>query len=320
MSLRRKLSILCLTLLVLFLIVSRVPLIPSARASTSEWLSCNAYDSTYATWSTVGTSPYLDAQDEPNNYIYDKTPASQMGWFDFPSTSITSGTIKANISIYCWCDDGSDWAEVYVDYTGTGGGTNIGNVGQHVTKQYDTIDLGTHTVSEINNLRVYFVYQKVGGAVEVYIDHVRIGIRPAIDTVQTDKSVYSVGEYITVTWTNYNGFPSGEDYIHVEYWNVEDAESLQISDLGTAATSDNTFQVPASAAGDTIQIYVYTSTNTGEDRTYAITQGRPWPRTVTVSAAVPEFPVGTALLLPLAVAVYLLMRRRSASRRNAQGG
>lgn len=315
MSLRRKLSILCLTLLVLFLIVSRVPFIPSARASTSEWLSCNAYDSTYTGWSTVGSSPYLGARDEPNNYIYSKAPASQMGWFDFPSTSITSGTIKANISIYCWNTDGSDWAEVYIDYTGTGSGTYLGNVGNHMAKQYDTIDLGTHSVSEINNLRVYFVYQKTGGATETYIDHVRIGIRPAIDTVQTDKSVYAVNEYITVTWTNYNGFGAGENWIHVEYWNLEDAESLGITQLSTSATSDNTFQVPASALDDTIRIYVYTSTNPGADRNNAITQGRPWPRDVTVSGVAPEFPVGTTLLLPLAVAVYLIVRRRSASRR-----
>jgi len=142
----------------------------------SEWLNCHAYDSTYTAWTTVGGSPYLDAQDQPTNYVHESSAqAVNIGWFDFPSTTLT-GTLNVNISVYCNNDDGvgDDYANVYVDYTGSGAGTDVGDVAQHTGWQYDTIDLGVHTVSEVNNLRVYLEYQKVGGADDIRIDHIRI--------------------------------------------------------------------------------------------------------------------------------------------------
>jgi len=147
-------------------------------STASEWLSCNAYSSTYTGWTRVGASPYLGAQDQPTNYVYlVGNGGEDIGWFDFPSTTLT-GSLNVNISIYCNNDDGTgdDYANVYVDYTGSGAGVDVGDVGQHLNWDYDTINLGSHTVSEVNNLRVYFEYVKVGGADDVRIDHVRIGV------------------------------------------------------------------------------------------------------------------------------------------------
>ena len=143
----------------------------------SEWLDCDAFDSTYIEWTEVGSSPYLNAQDYPSNYIVVSSGGSIEGWFDFPSTTLT-GSLNVNISIYCNNDDGAgdDRADVYVDYTGTGSGTFVGSVGQHTSWQYDILDLGSHTVSEVSNLRVYFVYTKSGGPGNVRVDRVRIGV------------------------------------------------------------------------------------------------------------------------------------------------
>ena len=146
----------------------------------SEWLDCDSYDFTYTGWVEIGSSPYLDSQNQPVSYIRTMSNGVDEGWFDFPNTTLT-GSLNINITIYCNNDDGAgdDYAEVIVDYTGSGSGSNFGNIGQHTSWTYDTIDLGSHTISEINNLRVRFNYVRVGGlfgADDVRIDHVRIGV------------------------------------------------------------------------------------------------------------------------------------------------
>jgi len=146
--------------------------------SSSEWLNCNAFDSTNTDWTEVGSSPYLDAQDQSTNLITCTSSWSdEEGWFDFPDTSLT-GALNVNISIYCNNDDGAgdDYADVIVDYTGSGSGSSVGSIGQHTSWSYDTIDLGSHTVSEVNNLRVFFKYEDVSWDDDVRIDHVRLGV------------------------------------------------------------------------------------------------------------------------------------------------
>lgn len=198
MALRIRSSRGIFTLVLLLLIVLNIsPLLQSTSISTeeniesysrfvvasaSEYLSVNAFDSTYAIdpllgWTGAGASPYLDAQDEATNIIYTKVTGSSVGWFDFPATTLT-GTLTVNISVYCKNDDGAgnDWADVFVDYVG-GGGADVGDIGQHTTYSYDTISLpAVDTVAEVNALRVYFQMIKFTAADEVYIDHVRLGV------------------------------------------------------------------------------------------------------------------------------------------------
>ena len=154
-----------------------------ALSASSEWLDANAFDATYPLnpitgWTGTGASPYIDAQDQPTNIISTNiNGATPIGWFDFPSTTLT-GTLTVNISIYCNNDDGSanDRADVYVDFTG-GAGSDIGDAAQHTSYSYDTFTVtGCDTVAEVNALRVYFGYTKVTGADDVRIDHVRLGV------------------------------------------------------------------------------------------------------------------------------------------------
>jgi hypothetical protein len=187
----------------------------------SEWLNVNAIDSTYTDWTSNGSTPYLGFQDQPTNYIYTSGNNDDEGWFDFPSTTLT-GSLILNITIYCNNDDGAgnDGAEVWVDYTGTGSGTNVGTVAQHTGWQYDTISLGTHTVSEINNLRVRFRYYRSGPSDDVRIDHVMIGVRTGSTNYELDLEAQFTGlpqasnEYLSIF-----GAVQGTENLRVDVWN-----------------------------------------------------------------------------------------------------
>jgi len=202
----------------------------------SEWIDCNAFDATYDGWDTkIGSSPYVDAQDQPTNYIGETNTAGvEIGWFDFPNTSIT-GTLNVNISIYCNNDDGAgdDWADVIVDYTGSGAGTDVGDVAQHTGWQYDTIDLGSRSVSEVNNLRVRFTYQNTPPNDDVRIDHVRIGVKNSTN-YELDLEV----QWTSVDYDESNEFlciyggSMGAENITVDVWNGSGWENLH-SDLNS---------------------------------------------------------------------------------------
>jgi hypothetical protein len=206
--------------------------------AAQEWINCNALGSTYAGWTRTGTTPYVSAKDYPTNYISTASNGAQIGWFDSPSTTLT-GTLTVNISIYCQNIDGAgnDGADVYVDYTGSGSGTNVGRVGQHTAWQYDTINLGTHTISEVNNLRVYLQYYKSGTAHNVLIDHIRIGLnQPSALNYQLDfeyqwtVAVYNqVNKQVCVYVASHTG---GTENLLVNYRN-----GSTWSSLGTITTT-----------------------------------------------------------------------------------
>jgi hypothetical protein len=203
-----------------------------------EWLNGNALGSTYAGWTRIGTTPYVSVKDYPANYVYTASNGAQIGWFDFPSTTLT-GTLTMNISIYCQNVDGAgdDGADVFVDYTGSGSGTNVGRIGQHIAWQYDTINLGTHTISEVNNLRVYLQYYKSSTAHNVLIDRIQIGVsQPTAPNYQLDfeyqwtASVYNrVNKQVCIYVASHTG---GTENLFVNYRNGS-AWSL----LGTITTT-----------------------------------------------------------------------------------
>ena len=198
--------------------------------STSEWLNVNGFDSTYTQWLTVGTSPYLDAQDQPTNYVYEtKKGGDREGWFDFSDTSFSGNTLSVNISIYCNNDQGvgNDGAEVYVDYTGSGSGTLVGTVGQHTNWAYDTIDLGLHTAQEVDNLRVYFRYNKDGAGDDVRVDHAMIGVaEPTNYEVDLEVRFTSVSSAYEMTYLCINSGTTGAENLGVRVWNGVGWDSL----------------------------------------------------------------------------------------------
>jgi len=194
----------------------------------SEWRDCNDWDSTYDAWSEAGDPPYLDAQDYSANYIMDVSGNAKEGWFYFANTTFT-GTLSVNISIYCNNDDGpdNDYANVYVDYTGSGAGTDVGDIANHTNWQYDNISLGLHTVSEVNNLRVYFEYKKSGGGDNVRLDHARIGIASS-DSYELDLEVQwtSVDYDEAYEYLCIYGGTMGAENIRVDAWSGSDWENV----------------------------------------------------------------------------------------------
>ncbi|MFW9927414.1 MAG: hypothetical protein ACFFDM_11730, partial [Candidatus Thorarchaeota archaeon] len=191
----------------------------------STWLDTDQYDGLVeASLTIVGTSPYLDTQDYPTNYVSTKTPGSQGGWWQFPNTTLT-GELTVNVSIYCWNVDGTndDGFDVYYDTSG-GPGTLIGRVAQHTTQQYDVLPIsGTFTQSQLDSLRIMLVLYKSGGADYVYADHLRIGVSsPRVTNYEADF------EYSWNTADNDEsheevciniGTIGGTEELNVSYWN-----------------------------------------------------------------------------------------------------
>jgi len=209
-------------------------------AGGSEWLDVNAFDSTMSEWDNlVGASPYLQYQDEPTNYAHEeKTNGAELGWFNFPSTTLT-GSLSVNVSAYARNDDGAgnDRIKIFVDYTGSGSGVDVGEVGDHTTYSYDTIDLGSHTVAEVNALRIYLQIYVSPAADDVYIDHLRIGVSVAggdnyefdrefsFSSLDTDE----VNEYLCI----YTG-TIGTETLDIDIW-----DSAAWTDIGTDIVDAN---------------------------------------------------------------------------------
>ena len=146
-------------------------------ASGSEWISVNSYSATYQEWNArIGSSPYLDAQDHPTNYISEnKDELMDEGWFGFPDTTGT-GTLTVNVSIWGFSDDSDDGVIVFVDETGSGGGSNAGTLIMDLnTGSYKTLALGEYTVSEINLMRI-FLRTTDSVMDDIEIDHMRLGV------------------------------------------------------------------------------------------------------------------------------------------------
>lgn len=189
-------------------------------AGGTEWLSVNAFDSTWDTFDILeGDSPWLGAQDQPTHMRGELASAdAQLGWFDFPATTLT-GTLAVNISCYTDSLDGDDWLDVWVDYTGAGAGADVGDIGLHIGWQYDTIDLGSHTVAEVNLLRVHFIYKKGGGGDDVWIDHCRIGVSAA------GGADYELD--LEVGWTVDTDYDETVEYLCI-FGGTQDAEALKV--------------------------------------------------------------------------------------------
>jgi hypothetical protein len=68
----------------------------------------NAYNAAYTQWTTVGTSPYLNAQDQPSNYGWSSTDGAIWGDFDFQDTNQTGTIQSVTLFIYAKCTGSSD--------------------------------------------------------------------------------------------------------------------------------------------------------------------------------------------------------------------
>jgi hypothetical protein len=119
-----------------------------------EYLTVNAFDSTYTDWTALGASPYLGAVDTTN--VIKIKAAGTHGWFDFPDTSETSiNEVKAEI--YCIQWDGD--VNIQFDWTGdTTPETNIQTTGSTGTWYDLGVVANLDTQTKINNCRIRCVW------------------------------------------------------------------------------------------------------------------------------------------------------------------
>jgi hypothetical protein len=156
-----------------------------------------------------------------------------------------------NISIYCNNDDGpgDDYADVFVDFTGVA--LDYGDIAQHTSWSYDTIDLGSRTATQVNNARVFFIHQKQAQTDDVRIDHVRIGVSQADDDYELD---------LEVQWTNVD-FDEANEELCI-YGGTMDSESLQV-DVWNGSSWQNVIASLSSGWNNvTVTSYLITSTFT----------------------------------------------------------
>jgi len=150
---------------------------PVDAAAVDEWLYVHTDDNTGTAWNEVGTTPFVDAQDEPTNYGWIDSSNKNWGNFEVDDTTGTGTVNSVNLTVYV--DSGSErinfWvydlsATVFVEV-----GFDAGSAGYH----YVTIDLISWitTVAEIDAIEIYFRSKNQGGwGGQVEADYAAIGV------------------------------------------------------------------------------------------------------------------------------------------------
>jgi len=214
----------------------------------------------YLTFS--GSSPYLDAQDEPTNEIYeDKTGGEPLGWFSFPSTSL-SGDLTVNISLYTKCGDTNDQIEVYLDYVG-GSGNLVATFTPGATYGYQTQTLaGTYTVAEVNAMRIYVNTVASLKANGWWVDHLRLGVSESTNyEIDLEARFTTVNTTYEFTYLCIKSGTTDPEDLGVSIWNGAGWDPL-FSDLNE---SDWTNVTVTSYVNSTMTFRFLGATESGDD-------------------------------------------------------
>lgn len=144
-----------------------------------EWQYVDGLSTAETVWATAGTSPYLNAQDQPTNYIYSSSTGAISSWYTFADTSGIGSGFTVNLSIYWQCPSGDSFPEWGIDWTGDGIADASGSFTTQSTWGWVATGTiaGLDTATEINSARVHFTHNKGGaGPDQVNIDAARLGI------------------------------------------------------------------------------------------------------------------------------------------------
>jgi hypothetical protein len=134
--------------------------IASASPDIAE-LWVNAYDAAKTDWTTVGSSPYLDVQDQPTNYVYAAARNLNIGDFYFPD--IPSGSIIQSVVLYLYLDPGDEQIDVYV-WNGSTWSTAYTFTGTGWSWRSATVTPWLDTSAKVNAAKIYLRSTRVGGA------------------------------------------------------------------------------------------------------------------------------------------------------------
>ena len=142
-------------------------------------------DSTGA-WTTAGTAPYLDAQDQPTNYIHDTDRNHDSGVYSFESTTETGTINSVTLYIYAYGVSSSDFT-TFVGATDTG-------LGPPTSWGWVNVDVSSilTTWAQINAATIYFDRVNTTNdagvdAAYLYIDYA--GTTPQSGSITSDAIV-----------------------------------------------------------------------------------------------------------------------------------
>jgi len=119
-----------ITLTYAFIYETKLSSVTQTIKNSQLWV--DSFDATYTQWVSSGASPYLDAQDEPNNYVYTEVggvgsnEGDLMGDFGFEDHNAVGSINSVRLRVYgradvskpnqqfftVWLWDGSSWKEV----------------------------------------------------------------------------------------------------------------------------------------------------------------------------------------------------------------
>ena len=129
-------------------------------------LYVNSFDATKNQWSTIGSSPYLDSQDQPSNYVNLAKEGGdagyQIGDFGFETTSQSGSINSVKIRIYQRVNDNRCPNHFFL-YDGSSW-NDIGSFGARGW-QWDEIDVSSilNAWSKINSAKLYVQYDDPEG-------------------------------------------------------------------------------------------------------------------------------------------------------------
>ncbi len=139
----------------------------------------NGFTATTTGWSTVGSSPYLSA-DDGTNYIQTSTTNADMRWFTFADTTNTGSGFSVVMYVDFDAGDGNDDCNWYIDTTGDNTAEFSGQFSNPTTNIVNTGTIaGLDTQTEINAARVWFRKLTTFGEGNMRIDYAYLNIQRA---------------------------------------------------------------------------------------------------------------------------------------------
>lgn len=149
----------------------------SSLTTYTDDLVIDGFVNVTSEWVTVGSSPWLSIADFPTAYIVTSSDGAIMTDFTFADLSAL-GLLS---SIYLWVYCKTDGNEELIPHISSDGGSSWNALAAKVpggSFQYLSWDLSAYldTLTKINDARVKFEYNKVGGATNVYIDYAYIRV------------------------------------------------------------------------------------------------------------------------------------------------
>jgi len=124
-------------------------------------LYVDGYNLVTEEWTTVGSTPYLDVQDQPSNYGYTSTNLAE--WSEFSFADLSGSPTVNSVSIYVYCEPNAEEIIVNVYDAGVPGYVAAGSFTDSGWG-WRSIDISTTltTDAEVDAAKVYFEAKKVG--------------------------------------------------------------------------------------------------------------------------------------------------------------